>query len=133
MQLCEPALIIRGLPSLLLMKVRQTLRPGQRGTQRFTDRYADRLVCVRYRYDAGARRRVTTVELVVDEGAWTPEPALSPETVVGVQVVWGEADLARRVKQVGGRWDARQKVWHLPYRTVQRLRLEERMIRLDGL
>lgn len=31
------------------MKVRQTLRPRQPGTRRFAARYADRLVCVRYR------------------------------------------------------------------------------------
>ncbi len=111
------------------MNVRQTLRPGQRGTRRFTDRYRDRLVCVRYRYDADSQRRVTTVELVVDEGAWTP----SPKTVVGVRVVWGEADLARRVKQAGGRWDPERKVWDLPYGKVQRLGLEGRIVRLGGL
>ncbi len=54
------------------------------------------------------------------------------DTTVGVRVVWGEADLARRVKRAGGRWDAEQKVWHLPYRTVKRLGLTDRMSRLDG-
>jgi predicted aminopeptidase len=47
------------------MRVEQTLRPGQRGTRRFVDRFGDRLVCVRYR--AEGDRRVTMVELVVDD------------------------------------------------------------------
>ncbi len=111
------------------MRVHQTLRPGQRGTQRFLDRYAERLVCVRYRYDAQAQRRVTTVELVVDEDVWRPRP----KTVVGVRVVWGEAELARGVKRAGGRWDPERKVWRLPYRAVKRLGLRERMVRLEGL
>lgn len=113
------------------MRVRQTLRPGQRGTRRYTDRFGDRLVCVRYRYDAQTRRRVTTVEVVVDEADWTPR--LRPEDVVGVRVVWGEAELARRVKRAGGVWDGHRKVWQLPFAEVQRLGVEDRLVRLDGL
>ena len=108
------------------MRVEQTLRPGQRGTRRFVERFGDRLVCVRYRYDEDRQRRVTTVELVMDEGAWRPRP----DTPVGVRVVWGEADLARRVKAAGGAWDARRKLWTLRAEAVRRLGLERRMVRL---
>ncbi|MEM1041977.1 MAG: hypothetical protein AAGI91_05045 [Bacteroidota bacterium] len=71
---------------------------------------------------------MTTVELIVDEGAWVPRPG----TVVGVRVVWGEKHLARQIKRAAGRWDAERKLWLLPYRTVQRLGLGERVVRLDG-
>ena len=54
------------------METRTTLRPGDRGTHRLAERYGKRLVCVRYRYDAGAGRRYTTVELIVAEAAWQP-------------------------------------------------------------
>jgi len=110
------------------MRVGQTLRPGQRGTRRLVDRYGDRLVCVRYRYDEDRQRRVTTVELVVAEGPWAPRP----DTVVGVRVVWGEADVARRVKRAGGTWDPRQKVWRLRAGEARRLGLGDRLVRLRG-
>lgn len=41
-------------------------RPGQRGTQKLVTRYGDRLVCVRYRYDAAAGKRYKTVEIILD-------------------------------------------------------------------
>ena len=110
------------------MRVTQTLRPGQRGTLRFLDRFGDRLVCVRYRADDDGQRRVTTVELVVDDRDWRPRP----DTLVGVRVVWGEADVARRVKRAGGTWDARRKVWRLRAGAVRALGLERRMVRLGG-
>lgn len=117
------------------MRVTQTLRPGQpevgasqRGTRRLVDRYGDRLVCVRYRYDDARQRRLTTVELVVDVDRWRPRAA----TEVGVRVAWGEADVARRVKRAGGRWDASLKLWRLRAGTVRRLGLTDRMVRLDA-
>lgn len=108
------------------MRVEQTLRPGQRGTRRFVDRFGERLVCVRYR--AEGDRRVTTVEVVVDDRAWRPRP----DTVVGVRVVWGEADVARRVKRAGGTWDGQRKLWRLRAGAVRRLGLLGRMVRLEG-
>ena len=113
------------LPSFS-MRVGQTLRPGQRGTRRYVERYGDRLVCVRYRYDEARQRRLTTVELVADVGPWMPRAG----TVVGVRVAWGEAEVAQRVKSAGGIWDARQKVWRLRAGDVRRLGLADRMVRV---
>ena len=110
------------------MRVRQTLRPGQRGTRRFVEKFGDRLVCVRYREAPGGQRRITTVEVVVDDRTWSPRPT----TRVGVQIAWGEAALARRVKRAGAAWDARRKVWVLAAGKVRRLGLEERMVRLGS-
>jgi hypothetical protein len=36
------------------MHVLAIRRPGQRGTVKLVERYGDKLVCVRYRYDAKA-------------------------------------------------------------------------------
>jgi hypothetical protein len=54
------------------MRVRLVRRPGQHGTLAYVEQYGDRLVCVRYRYDAAARRRYKTVEIIVEEAPWSP-------------------------------------------------------------
>ena len=81
-----------------LMETRATLRPGDRGTRRLTERFGKRLVCVRYRYDAASGRRFTTVELVVAEAAWKPRARKaranrSPDEMVYVRVGFGEEAL----------------------------------------
>jgi hypothetical protein len=40
------------------------LQPGQKGTKRLIKKYGDRVVGVRYRFDAQTGRRYTTVELI---------------------------------------------------------------------
>ena len=49
-----------------------TLRPGARGTIRLVQQYGKKLICVRYRYNPETRKRVKTIELIVDEKKWTP-------------------------------------------------------------
>ncbi|WP_420454908.1 hypothetical protein [Rubrivirga sp.] len=110
------------------LRVGQTLRPGQPGTRRHVDRYGDRLVCVRYRYDDARQQRVTTVEVIVDVAPSVPRAG----TAVGVRVAWGEADVARRVKGAGGVWDARRKVWQLSAGEARRLGLDDRIVRLGS-
>jgi hypothetical protein len=61
------------------MEARATLRPGQKGTKKLVSRFGDRLICVRYRYDATRRKRFTTVELIVDEADWTASTPPAPE------------------------------------------------------
>lgn len=54
------------------MRTRLKLKPGQRGTKKLQAMYGDRLICVRYRYDAEHGRRLKTIELIVDEKEWSP-------------------------------------------------------------
>ena len=111
------------------MSVRLTLKPGQRGTKQLVEAYGDRLVCVRYRYDAAQGKRYKTVELIEETANWVPpQPEIAPETLVGVRVVWGEIELARQIRQAGGRWNGGQKVWELRYDAVVRLGLAERLV-----
>ena len=42
--------------------VRLHLKPGQKGTKQLLAQYGDRLICVRYRYDAQRKKRFKTVE-----------------------------------------------------------------------
>jgi len=55
---------------------------------------------------------------------WLPDPA----EVVQVRVEWGEAELARQIKQVGGVWKGQARVWELPLGEVMALGLEGRIV-----
>jgi hypothetical protein len=62
--------IIRGISPTVrraLMQPRRTLTPGQKGAKKILERYGERLVCVRYRYDERRRKRFTTIEIIVEE------------------------------------------------------------------
>jgi hypothetical protein len=43
------------------------LKPGQKGTKEYVEKYGDALVGVRYRYDEARRVLLKTVELVIEE------------------------------------------------------------------
>jgi len=43
------------------------LKPGQKGTKQYVEKYGDALVGVRYRYDKAGGRLLKTVELVIAE------------------------------------------------------------------
>lgn len=130
------------------MHVLAIRRPGQRGTQKLVTHYGDRLVCVRYRYDAAAGKRYKTAEIIIDEAAWTPPPPHpdAPKPVlkvdyiddldtrpehreVGVKVFFRENALRERVKAAGGRWSKTEKLWQMPYEMALSLGLEHRIAR----
>lgn len=48
-------------------KTKASLAPGQRGTKKVFAQYGEDLFCVRYRYHKDLRRRIKTVELVIEE------------------------------------------------------------------
>lgn len=111
------------------MKARLTLQPGQDGTRKLVEKYGDRLLYVRYRYDAIRKRRVKTVELIEEEVPWLPgHGRLSRKTRVDIRVTADERGIQRQIRQAGGTWDAHQKVWHVTYETVMELGLEERIV-----
>lgn len=102
------------------------LKPGQKGTRHLLEQYGDRLVCVRYRYDAARKKRLKTVELVVAESAW--EPRFAPDEIVAVQVAFADVATRARVKQAGGAWNPDRKVWQLRYDRVAALGLRRRIV-----
>jgi len=120
------------------MEARTTRRPGQKGTKRLLERFGDRLLFVRYRYDPAGRRRVTTVELIVDEQPWAPRPQTalekttpwppdSPE-LVALRIERHESAIRVKVKAAGGKWDATRRVWILPLRRARVLGLQHRIV-----
>jgi hypothetical protein len=74
--------------------------------------------------------RYTTIELIVDEGPWTPPPP-PPDAIVGVRVAWGEAALARRIKAAGGRWNRQRQAWELTYERAVELGVLDRLVDLE--
>ena len=112
------------------MRTKLVLKPGQEGTKKMVEEYGDRLVCVRYRYDAERGKRFKTVELIVEEVDWQPLPKL--DEVVGVRVAYGEYELGKRVKRAGGYWNRERQLWELRYQAVVMLGLEDRMIREES-
>lgn len=117
------------------MEARVTLRPGQRGTKKLVQRFGDRLICVRYRYDGSQRKRFTTVEIIVAEAPWHPvtssgtsrPPCDSPQRVT-VRIDYSEQALREQIKAAGGRWDADKRVWQLPLGRVRALGLIDRIV-----
>lgn len=111
------------------MRARAKRLPGQPGTKALLKTYGDRLVCVRYRYDRAQCKRYKTVELIVEEAPWEPPRAApAPEAIVYIQVAWGEAAIARRIKEAGGQWRRDDKLWAISYARAEQLGLLDRMV-----
>lgn len=121
------------------MDVIKTLNAGAPGTRRYQRKYGDDLVCVRYRTDEVGRRRLTTVEIIVEQtplssprhrvamASRTPAPGDGQRLLV--RIGFEEEQLRERIKQAGGWWLPKEKLWRLPRATVQALKLESRVVR----
>ena len=103
-------------------RVIKKIDPQAPGARRWAAAYGEKLVCVRYRLDPQRQRRLTTVEIVVDEA-----PTLS-SVLVGVRVVWGEKELARTVRAAGGTWDPASKLWMMTLGQARGLGLVDRIV-----
>lgn len=115
----------RRVRASLSVPVGLHLKPGQRGTKHLLQEYGDRLVCVRYRYDAVGKKRIKTVEVVVGESAW--QPRFDPDEIVALRVAFTDVATRKRVKQAGGAWDPDRTVWRLRYDRVVALGLRRRI------
>ena len=113
------------------MKARLKLKPGQRGTKKLLAEYGEKLLCVRYRYDKERKKRVKTVELIVEETDWQPaDHAPKQDTLVGIRVAFEEVELQGKVKMAGGRWNKKKRVWEIRYDRAVGLGLEDRIVNL---
>ena len=108
-------------------RVVKKLGADQPGTKKLARRFGDDLVCVRYRQDAGAGQRYTTVEIVVDAGPMPADKRLPAQ--VHVRIALNEQALQRTVKQNGAEWDRHAKAWRMPKEAALRLELQHRIVR----
>ena len=103
--------------------------PGQPGTVQYVKQYGDALVCVRYRYDPVNKRKVKTVELIVEEGTWEPAARLiPPDSIVELRVEYGEVSMGKRIRAAGGIWNRDKGVWELAYQEVVALGVTDRIV-----
>ena len=115
------------------MRTSLHLQPGRKGTKQLLAPYGARLVCVRYRHDTQQKKRFKTVELIVAEWAWEPPvPQRPADQIVALRIGFAEVALRERVKQAGGTWNPRQKVWELCYGHVVALNLEARIVEYEA-
>jgi hypothetical protein len=111
------------------MQARRILRPGQAGTKKLQKQYGEKLVCVRYRYNAENKRRMKTIELVIEEAPWEPNPRKIPvNKIMPLRIKYGEMALREQVKAAGGKWNREKQAWELSYQEVLRLGLAGRII-----
>jgi hypothetical protein len=111
------------------METRLTLRPGQNGTKKLVERFGERLIRVRYLYDARSGRRLKTVELIIEAVPWHPRPRLPrrrDDEIVAVRIGYHEIDLRQRAKRLGAVWRPAQKVWELKWRDLKQLGIADR-------
>jgi hypothetical protein len=112
-----------------MMRTLLHLKPGQKGTKQLLAQYGDRLVCVRYRYDAQQQKRFKTVEFIIAEREWDPPaPRFAADAIVGVRVGFAEVEVREQAKQAGGKWNRSRKVWELRYAPGVALKLEPRIV-----
>lgn len=100
--------------------VLKKIAPGAAGAKRLAARFGDVLVCVRYRDDPARGRRLTTVELIVEE-----RPLPGP---LAVRIAYDEKELRSQARAAGGWWDGQRKLWLLPRAAVRKLKLENRVV-----
>ena len=116
-------------PPYRASRVRLHLKPGQKGTKQLLAQYGDRLICVRYRYDAQRKKRFKTVELVVAERDWEPpQPPFAHDKIVGLRVAFADVAIRDQVKQAGGTWNPERRIWLLRYDRVVALGLNARIV-----
>ena len=112
------------------METRLTRRLGQAGTKKYVQRYGERLVCVRYLYDAEQGERHKTIELIVETVSWQPAARRArrrDEEMIAVRIGYGESELRERAKRPGAIWRPAQKLWEMRWLDAKRLGIANRI------
>jgi hypothetical protein len=105
------------------------LKPGQKGTKQLLARYGDRLICVRYGYDAERKKRFKPVELPSRNAIGNRQrPRFAHDQIVGLRVAFTDVAGRDRVKQAGGTWNPERRVWQLRYDRVVALGLKSPIV-----
>jgi len=111
------------------MITRLKLKPGQKGTKALFEKYGDTLVCVRYRYDEASRTRIKTVELIVERKELpVRRQNAADDALVPVRIAYGERELGKMAKMLGGKWNPDVKLWYIQYGKIKGTELEKHMI-----
>lgn len=110
------------------MKRTVTLRPGARGTKKLSQQFGDQLIYVRYRYNRKDRKRMKTVELVVEERPWEPK-GRSPGERVWIRIPQRDNEALRKaILEAGGTWSNKQRLWCMKFSVAEVLGLAEQIV-----
>lgn len=109
----------------------KTLLSGKPGTGKWLKKYGEALLCVRYKYDLQNKRKLKTVELIIENESWDMDKSRIPDNkIVGIKVAYGEIEIRNLVRNAGGRWNKEKRLWQLPYHEVMSLGLGDRIEQL---
>ncbi len=111
----------------MTFRTRRIIKPGKPGINKYVDKYGDNLFCVRYRYDDKTGKRVTTVELVVDEKQPAKRNDLPHNKKVFVEIKYNEHGLRHSIKTFGAKWNKELKLWETNYSTAKILEITDRI------
>jgi hypothetical protein len=89
--------------------VGKTMQVDTPGAVKLTRKYADALVCVRYRVSPDGSERITTIELEVDRVA--VQRKANP--VVAVKIYPTERRLTALAKAKGARFNGKTRLWRM--------------------
>lgn len=109
----------------------KTLHSGKPGTSKWVKKYGDALLCVRYKYDLQNKRKLKTVELIIEDEPWDMDKNRNPgNKIVGIKVAYGEIEIRKLVRCAGGRWNKEKRLWQIPYHEAMSLGLGDRIEQL---
>ncbi len=107
------------------------LTAGMPGTKKLVEEFGDKLICVRYKYDAGKKTKYKTVELIVDQGFWDPDESIGKKSrKVFVKINYSETELRTKIKAAGGRWEPDKKLWEIEHKKLKPMGMEDRICNL---
>ena len=89
--------------------VGKTMQVDTPGAVKLTRKYADALVCVRYRLSPDGSERITTIELEVERVA--VQRKANP--IVAVKIYPSETRLTAMAKAKGARFNGKTRLWRM--------------------
>jgi hypothetical protein len=106
--------------------LQRKLAPGAPGTKKYVNKYGDRLVCVRYKYDQHTGTKTKTIELIVTQEKWVKKKsAIPPNKKMYLNIHHTDTFLQKLVRDAGGTWDYKTRCLRLSFRMICSLGLEE--------
>ncbi len=109
------------------------LTAGMPGTKKLVEKFGEKLLCVRYKYDPGKKIKYKTVELIIDKGFWDPdENLIKRRRKVFLKINYSETELRMKVKAKGGRWAPEKRLWIIEQAKAEAMGLENRICKFEG-
>jgi len=109
------------------MRVGFVCKPGARGAKKLSEKYGERLLCVRYRYDEAKGLRYKTVEIIEEQSPWKPK--IAADKTVYIKVEYEEAALRDKLKAAGGKWNGKKRLWEALYVNIKGMGLNRRIVK----